>query len=129
MKFSSLLAATSLLSGSAFASPVGKAGELEVRSPHTHLIVARQSLATKKKRTDNLLFSSSLSYFIKQRNLKNPKWLVWTSDGCSYVDDYPGGFPFIRACWRHDFGYRNYKKQNRFSTANKRKIDDKFLAE
>ena len=31
----------------------------------------------------------------------------------------------INSCYRHDFGYRNFKKQNRFD-ANKARIDDKF---
>jgi Prokaryotic phospholipase A2 len=33
------------------------------------------------------------------------------------------------ACQRHDFGYRNFKAQNRFTAANKLRIDDKFRGE
>ena len=29
-------------------------------------------------------------------------------------------------CQRHDFGYRNFKAQNRFSEANRLKIDNRF---
>ena len=31
----------------------------------------------------------------------------------------------INSCYRHDFGYRNFKAQNRFE-ANKARIDDNF---
>jgi hypothetical protein len=34
--------------------------------------------------------------------------------------------PVINSCYRHDFGYRNYKKQNRFTDANKARIDSNF---
>lgn len=30
------------------------------------------------------------------------------------------------SCYRHDFGYRNFKAQSRFSDANKLKIDNNF---
>lgn len=30
------------------------------------------------------------------------------------------------SCHRHDFGYRNYKKQSRFNAANKLRIDHNF---
>ena len=30
------------------------------------------------------------------------------------------------SCQRHDFGYRNYKKQSRFTAANKARIDSNF---
>jgi hypothetical protein len=39
------------------------------------------------------------------------------------------GYPFEPGCQRHDFGYRNYKAQGRFTDANKLRIDDNFLAE
>lgn len=34
--------------------------------------------------------------------------------------------PVLNSCYRHDFGYRNFKKQNRFSEANKARIDSNF---
>lgn len=33
------------------------------------------------------------------------------------------GFDFLSSCQRHDFGYRNYKAQSRFTEANKAKLD------
>ncbi|MEU1009648.1 phospholipase A2 [Streptomyces sp. NPDC005890] len=34
----------------------------------------------------------------------------WKTDYCTdSPDTLPGGYNFKMACWRHDFGYRNYK--------------------
>jgi len=49
----------------------------------------------------------------------------WSTDYCSTSPDQPLGFDFRLPCWRHDFGYRNYKAMNAFS-ANKSRIDDSF---
>jgi hypothetical protein len=32
----------------------------------------------------------------------------------------------LDSCYRHDFGYRNFKKQSRFTEANKARIDTNF---
>lgn len=80
--------------------------------------------------TDDYLFSKSLSQF-------NSIWaekphsdqLDWSSDACSWSPDKPLGFDFTGACHRHDFGYRNYKKQSRFSDANRKSIDDNFYSD
>ncbi|KAI1959365.1 hypothetical protein LOZ58_004636 [Ophidiomyces ophidiicola] len=76
--------------------------------------------------TDRLLFTDSLAVFLRARQSKNPAHLDWSSDGCSYVPNAPAGFNFLNACYRHDFGYRNYKKQRRFSRANRKRIDVLF---
>lgn len=39
------------------------------------------------------------------------------------------GFPFDPACKRHDFGYRNFKAQVRFTESNKLRIDDNLRKE
>ncbi|GAA2944084.1 phospholipase [Streptomyces argenteolus] len=52
----------------------------------------------------------------------------WTTDYCSTSPDNPFGFPFQKACARHDFGYRNYKAVGLFS-ANKSRIDSAFYAD
>ena len=49
----------------------------------------------------------------------------WSTDYCSTSPDQPLGFDFRMPCWRHDFGYRNYKATNTFD-ANKSRIDDSF---
>ena len=38
-------------------------------------------------------------------------------------------FDFHDSCLRHDFGYRNYKAQSRFTDANKDRIDDNFKSD
>ncbi|WP_373872630.1 phospholipase [Actinoplanes couchii] len=56
-------------------------------------------------------------------------YLDWTDNGCSVPGghgDRPGGFYFGYACVRHDFGYRNYKRQTRFSQENRLRIDGNF---
>lgn len=96
--------------------------------------------------TDELLFSVSLPTFISRRDALDPPGLDWSSNSCSYSPDNPFGFPFecvlynLRgcevandvlspACMRHDFGYRNYKAQDRFTDAGKLSIDDNFKDE
>jgi hypothetical protein len=49
----------------------------------------------------------------------------WSTDYCSSSPDNPLGFDFRLACYRHDFGYRNYKAMSRFS-ANKPRLDSAF---
>jgi hypothetical protein len=77
--------------------------------------------------TDELLFSISLPSFMARRG--DPSTLDWSTDSCSSSPDNPFGFPFDPACQRHDFGYRNYKAQGRFSDANKLRIDNNFKTE
>lgn len=79
--------------------------------------------------TDNYLFDISLPQFITYRNAKNPATLDWTSDGCTDSPDNPLGFNFEPACYRHDFGYTNYRAQSRFTKAAKASIDSNFLNE
>ncbi|GHE48857.1 hypothetical protein GCM10018785_18070 [Streptomyces longispororuber] len=52
----------------------------------------------------------------------------WTTDLCSSSPDNPFGFPFEKACARHDFGYRNYKEMGTFN-ANKARVDNAFHAD
>ncbi|KAK4464527.1 prokaryotic phospholipase A2-domain-containing protein [Cladorrhinum samala] len=86
-------------------------------------VTVRQTASTI---TDQLLFQSTLPQFTAKRNARDPPTLDWASDGCSSSPDNPFGFPFVPACHRHDFGYRNYKVQARFTDANRLKIDDNF---
>jgi hypothetical protein len=51
--------------------------------------------------------------------------LNWETDYCSYSPDQPLGFDFRMPCWRHDFGYRNFKDIGQFPT-NKDHIDNAF---
>jgi hypothetical protein len=89
-------------------------------------LVERQSAS---QITDQYLYSITLPAFTGRRNARDPPTLIWDSDGCSSSPDNPFGFPFTPACHRHDFGYRNYKAQNRFTSAGKAKVDSNFKTE
>ncbi|WP_245670148.1 phospholipase [Micromonospora mirobrigensis] len=52
----------------------------------------------------------------------------WSTDYCSSSPDNPLGFRFSLSCYRHDFGYRNYKATSLFS-ANKSRLDSAFYAD
>jgi Prokaryotic phospholipase A2 len=49
----------------------------------------------------------------------------WSTDYCSSSPDNPLGFDFTLSCYRHDFGYRNYKAIGQFP-ANKPRLDSAF---
>ncbi|MDT0304638.1 phospholipase [Streptomonospora wellingtoniae] len=77
--------------------------------------------------TDSYLFGISLNSFIDVRNqAPYSDQLDWGSDSCSWSPDEPVGYDFDPGCKRHDFGYRNYKLQNRFTEANRLAIDNNF---
>lgn len=80
--------------------------------------------------TDDYLFHNSLSSFIGIRAQRPyADQLDWSTDVCSHVPDRPLGYDFSNPCIRHDFGYRNYKKQGRFDATTKKSIDDNFRAD
>ncbi|GAA4435374.1 phospholipase [Actinokineospora soli] len=77
--------------------------------------------------TDTYLYSYSLNSFISTRNARPyATQLDWSSDACSYSPDNPFGYNFTPACHRHDFGYRNYKRQGRFTETTRLRIDNQF---
>lgn len=85
------------------------------------------SAADLNAKTDQLILHTSLPDFMAARatNLLAPA-LDWTSDSCSYSADQPFNYSFVNACLRHDFGYRNYKKQNRFTDQARLALDGVF---
>jgi hypothetical protein len=77
--------------------------------------------------TDQYLYSTGLNPFQTLRSQQPyAGQLDWTSDGCSSSPDNPFGFNFVKACYRHDFGYRNYKRQSRFNETTRLTVDNKF---
>ena len=77
--------------------------------------------------TDQYIFSTGLTPFQTIRAQRpHADQLNWTSDGCSSSPDNPFGFNFGKACYRHDFGYRNYKKQSRFNETTRLSLDRRF---
>ncbi|KAJ3277272.1 hypothetical protein HK104_003472 [Borealophlyctis nickersoniae] len=75
--------------------------------------------------TDVILFKMSIEDFLSARAFHSDIF-DWSSDGCSKSPDQPGlgDYNFLPSCERHDFGYRNYKKQGRFNEDTRGKIDD-----
>ncbi|WP_436532551.1 phospholipase [Actinoplanes sp. HUAS TT8] len=47
----------------------------------------------------------------------------WGTDYCSVSPDRPFGFDLHLACWRHDFGYGNYKRAGGIFAENKKRLD------
>jgi hypothetical protein len=82
---------------------------------------------------DHYLFRADIDEFLAAKKARDhSETLDWRDDGCSVPGnplwaDRPGGFNFWEACVRHDFGYRNYKKQERFTEDNRHRIDKNFL--
>ena len=80
--------------------------------------------------TNDYLYTKTLSQFTTLR-AQQPYagQLDWSSDGCSYSPDNPFGFKFLPACERHDFGYRNYKRQSRFNETTRLSIHNNFKSD
>jgi len=82
--------------------------------------------------TDRFLWQSSMASFVQARSANLYSWaLDWSSDQCSVplpepTASQPRGYDFRNACYRHDFGYRNYKSQARLTEQNRQRIDDNF---
>ena len=76
--------------------------------------------------TDRLIFSTPIAQFHRQWDVKSPGCFDWSSDDCSGSPDNPLGFDFNYPCRRHDFGYRNSKKQGRCTEAYRKRVDDNF---
>ncbi len=79
------------------------------------------------KLTDQFMYEIDLDAFQDIRNQRpHADQLDWASDGCTMAPDQPLGFNFLPACWRHDFGYGNYKRQGRFDEDSRKDVDDNF---
>ncbi|KAI1845906.1 hypothetical protein JX265_011198 [Neoarthrinium moseri] len=103
-----------------------------------------------KCQVDRWLFHTPISEFYAQMQKVwwNPpsSWngIDWVhnskyvqDDQCSvpqkYIDQFnindknkPRGYNFLQSCYRHDFGYANYRKEGRFTEDNRGKIDGNF---
>jgi len=93
-------------------------------SPSSEPTIDREQL------TDSLLFDVSMSDFQQRHDEReHDDILNWTNDECSNSPDNAFWGDFRPACERHDFGYRNYHDQHRFTEATRHRIDDNFLAD
>ena len=52
----------------------------------------------------------------------------WSTDFCTGGPDQPHGYDFRLACWRHDFGYRNYRASGGLKP-HKDRVDAAFYAD
>ncbi|KAH7032732.1 prokaryotic phospholipase A2-domain-containing protein [Microdochium trichocladiopsis] len=109
-----------------FSNPIPVSSPSQETSTTTALLLSSRQTAALNAETDRLLFTASIGSFIASRDARNPATLDWSSDGCSSSPDNPLGFDFLSSCYRHDFGYRNYKAQGRFDDAGKLRIDNNF---
>lgn len=77
--------------------------------------------------TDQLIFRMKAEEFQARRTARiGEPGLIWNLDGCKGEADRPFGWDFKDACDRHDFAYKNYKAQGRFTSENKKRIDKVF---
>lgn len=96
-------------------------------TPEDTIPATLEKRETTNQLTDRLMFSTGINIFLWHKERQTSKdVLIWTDNGCNNSPDTPFGFNFKDACKRHDFGYRNYKKQKRFTEANRLRIDNKF---
>ncbi|WP_061299031.1 phospholipase A2 [Herbidospora cretacea] len=87
--------------------------------------VADDEPAEPLAKTDWHLFEIPLGEFVERLGREDRDGrLIWRADGCTFTDT--GTFVFADACRRHDFGHRNYVAQGRFTTAGRKRIDDRF---
>lgn len=79
---------------------------------------------------DYVLFELDLNTFVRQRSMLRRTYpqLNWTTDGCSapVVGESGRSFNFRDACIRHDFGYRNYKAHEMFTSDTRMRLDERF---
>ncbi|MCJ0875270.1 phospholipase [Streptomyces sp. AP-93] len=120
----------------------GKALVLRPASAHAHQTWYVSTDNSKmRKIADHYLYDTPADKFAKLRADKPyDRMLTWGSDQCSSpTGDRPNGYDFGPSCERHDFGYRNYRKQNRLngpdgdtldgneSGRNRERVDNNFL--
>ena len=91
------------------------------------------SAATLASVVDRGIFSTELQEFPRfvRDNRRTYRELDWSTDYCSapFVGNTGRSFNFRLPCQRHDFGYRNLKIIGAFTEENRRRVDDRFLAD
>ncbi|KAM0274975.1 hypothetical protein ACHAQH_007705, partial [Verticillium albo-atrum] len=118
--------ATSVALLAAFASGMPTSAPAETDATIALSTLESRAVTCSVGAVDRLIFKTTIPVFLKARNAKDPSKCNWVSDGCTSSPDCPSMFNFKPACQRHDFGYRNTKKQKRFTSAMKKRIDDQF---
>jgi hypothetical protein len=104
---------------------------LAVLAPATAASAATATARSKASTLSDWTQTSASSYNAwntARNNRGNYPEFDWSTDYCSSSPDNPLGFDFKLSCWRHDFGYRNYKDLGTFS-ANKARVDSALYAD
>ncbi|KAG8790556.1 hypothetical protein FRC16_000824 [Serendipita sp. 398] len=128
MRFTSLLLAPIFAILFANAASIGITGT-ERRGvadiPSDHELAKRIDIVAK---TDEILYKYTIDQFVTALAQKNPPELDWEqTDGCSRApDNFPTLYNFRSSCKRHDFGYSNYRKQNRLCKNTRNALDQQF---
>nr|WP_315904412.1 phospholipase [Streptomyces mirabilis] len=109
-----------------------------VSAQATPTVTKGQTLAKLKTLTGNSESSETNwdlalgQYRTNKQAIKKYKF-NWSTDYCSASPDkIPGGYDFSLGCYRHDFGYRNYKHlvgQTAFRRDHKARIDKALLGD
>lgn len=101
------------------------AASVAAPSPH--------SAATLGSVVERGVFATELTEFPRfvRENRRFYSDLDWSTDYCSapFVGNTGRSFNFRLPCQRHDFGYRNLKIIGAFTEENRRRVDDRFLAD
>ncbi|KAG8809783.1 hypothetical protein FRC17_003256, partial [Serendipita sp. 399] len=81
-------------------------------------------------KTDEILYKYTIDQFLTAKAQRNPPELVWDKiDGCSGLltpNGVPSLYNFRPSCERHDFGFANYRKQNRLCRGSRNALDQQF---
>lgn len=97
------------------------------------IVLAPPLDATDRHLVDSLIFQTDVNTFARQRFIfkRTHPHLDWTSDGCSapVIGNKGRSFNFRRACIRHDFAYRNYKRFGLLNEYSRLHIDERFHAD
>lgn len=101
------------------------AASVAAPSPH--------SAATLGSVVERGVFATELTEFPRfvRENRRFYRGLDWSTDYCSapFVGNTGRSFNFRLPCQRHDFGYRNLKIIGAFTEENRKRVDDRFLAD
>ncbi|MFM7095666.1 MAG: phospholipase [Actinomycetota bacterium] len=101
------------------------AASVAAPSPH--------SAATLGSVVERGVFATELVEFPRfvRENRRFYRDLDWSTDYCSapFVGNTGRSFNFRLPCQRHDFGYRNLKIIGAFTEENRKRVDDRFLAD
>lgn len=101
----------------------------------TVTVPAERAAKPGTKGTVDKHFKKSMANFQKAKKAQSDKsaGLNWVDNGCSSpTGNKPGGFNFLPACQRHDFGYANYGKgaiRTAPTDAQRLTVDKKFLSD